>query len=58
MVLDEKSGEQIVYKALGRTKKSSKANVAQLALDYVIKHKPELLERPAIPEVSPLSVAS
>ncbi len=46
--------ETIVYKALGRTKKASKTNVAQLVLDYVAQNKPHLLERPEVPEVSGL----
>ena len=48
--LDQKD-EKISYKALGRTKKASKTNVAQLALDHIAQHRPELLEKPEIPEV-------
>ncbi len=54
--LDEKD-EKISFKALGRTKKESKTNVAQLALDHISQHKPELLERPEIPEVRLAAVA-
>ena len=43
--LSEK-GEKATFKALGRTKKASKANVAQAALDYISEHKPELLHHP------------
>ena len=48
--LDEKD-EKICYKALGKTKKASKTNVAQLALDHIAQYKPELLEKPQLPEV-------
>ena len=51
VVLNE-AGEKIVYKALGRTKKASKTNVAQLALDYITQNKPQLLKAPVILEVS------
>ena len=51
VTLSEK-GEKATFKALGRTKKASKANVAQAALDYISEHKPELLESPALPQVS------
>ena len=44
-------GDKICYKALGRTKKASKTNAAQLVLDHIIQHKPELLEKPQLPEV-------
>lgn len=46
--LGEKEEEQIVYKALGKTKKASKTNVAQLALDYIAQNKPQLMERPQV----------
>lgn len=45
------SEEPVMFKALGRTKKTSKANVAQKALDYIREHRPALLEAPPIVEV-------
>lgn len=45
VLLDDTDSGKIVYKALGRTKKASKTNVAQLALDFIQKNKPELLEK-------------
>lgn len=51
LLLDDTEDGKIVYKALGRTKKASKTNVAQMALDYITLNKPQLLERP---EVSPV----
>lgn len=52
MTLGDVGDEQITYKALGRTKKTSKTNAAQMALDYITQHKPEMLEKPILPEVS------
>ena len=54
VMLDEVKDEKIVYKAVGRTKKASKTNVAQLALDYIISNRPQLLEKPVLSEVSGL----
>ena len=45
-------GEELRFHARGRTKKTSKAKVAQLVIDYITEHCPELLEPPALP-VSP-----
>lgn len=52
VMLDEVEDEKIVYKAVGRTKKASKTNVAQLALEYITANKPQLLEKPELSEVS------
>lgn len=49
--LGEAEEDKIVYKALGRTKKASKTNVAQLVLDYITENRPHLLERPRVGEV-------
>ena len=51
VVLDDTTAEVYKNKALGRTKKLSKTNVAQLALDYIAKNKSHLLERPTLSEV-------
>ena len=45
-------GDKFTLSALGRTKKASKASVAQAALDYLAKHYPHLLETPVPPQVS------
>ena len=37
------------FSGLGRTKKVSKANAAQEALDYVTQNMPHLLETPPLP---------
>lgn len=50
-IFDETKDEKFTYKGLGRTKKASKSNVAQAAVDYISEHKPGLLERPPVPEV-------
>ena len=55
VTLGDPGTEPVCYKALGRTKKTSKTNAAQMALDYVTQNRPELLERPAVPEVSHLT---
>lgn len=39
----------IGFHAFGRTKKESKANVAQKALDFIEEHYPKLLQPPSIP---------
>jgi dsRNA-specific ribonuclease len=40
--------DKVTYKALGKTKKASKTNAAQMVLDYITKNKPQLLERPEV----------
>ena len=42
-------GESRTFSGLGRTKKISKANAAQEALDYIIQNLPHLLEPPPLP---------
>ena len=42
-------GESRTFSGLGRTKKVSKANAAQGALDYITQNMPHLLEPPPLP---------
>ena len=42
-------GESRTFTGLGRTKKVSKANAAQEALDYITQNMPHLLEPPPMP---------
>ena len=42
-------GESRTFTGLGRTKKVSKANAAQEALDYITQNLPHLLEPPPLP---------
>ena len=48
--------ESLTFHAKGRTKKISKANAAQEALNYISEHKPEMLEPPPLPVSGPGSV--
>ena len=41
--------ERYTFSGLARTKKTSKANAAQRALDFIAQHKPNLLEPPPLP---------
>ena len=41
--------ERYTFSGLARTKKTSKANAAQKALDFIAQHKPNLLEPPQLP---------
>lgn len=51
VVLDEATdADKILYKGLGRTKKASKTNVAQMAINYIAQNRPHLLERPTFSE--------
>lgn len=43
------SGETLGFHALGRTKKTSKANVAQRALDFISEYTPRYLRPPPLP---------
>ena len=43
------AGEKLGFQALGRTKKLSKANVAQSALDFISEHVPRYLQPPPLP---------
>lgn len=52
MVFDVATDDKIVCKGLGRTKKASKTNVAQMAITYIAENKPHLLEKPTVSEVS------
>ena len=54
----ESASEALKFHAKGRTKKISKANAAQLALNYIAEHKPEMLEPPPLPVSGQLIVAS
>lgn len=42
-------GSPVGFHALGRTKKLSKANVAEKALSYIEKYHPNFLEEPPLP---------
>lgn len=42
-------GENLGFHAMGPTKKKSKANVAQRALDFIAKHIPQYLQPPPLP---------
>ena len=43
------AGEKFGFHSLGRTKKLSKANVAQNALDFISEHVPRYLQPPPLP---------
>ena len=48
-------GESRTFTGLGRTKKVSKANAAQEALDYITQNLPHLLEPPPMPVSKPIA---